>query len=253
MNKNPSLLDGLNLPESMTGKAAPSRRDISTSSQSISNALNYSDWSPTQKKVGAAGLAVAAIAVLIGGAWFARQWVPPSMPKSFAEGASVIQTGRINNLDDLRRADYYRELAKMWPSLSEDERNKWRNDPAYEKMMEQIREQSMDDYAKKVARGEEKLPEFGPPPNARPQQPGQQPNQQPAQAKPGEAPRQAGGGGGAGNGRGAGRNSEQRRAAIVNRIGSRIMSGNAQSNGLRGEMMRGGGPGNRGGTGGGRR
>ncbi len=252
MNKNPSLLDGLNLPGSMTGKPAQARRDLAAPSQSISNALNYTDWSPTQKKFGAAGLAVAAIAVLIGGAWLTRQWVAPAMPKSFAEGASVIQTGRINNLDDLRRADYYRELAKLWPSLSEDERNKWRNDPAYEKMMEQIREQSFDDYAKKVARGEEKLPDFGPPPNARPAQPAQQPNQAPAQAKPGDAPRQAGGGGGGGNGRGAGRNSEQRRAAIVNRIGSRIMTGNAQSSGLRGEMMR-GGAGARGGTGGGRR
>lgn len=230
MNKNPSLLEGLNLPESMTGKPAPSRREISGST--VSNALNYTDWSPTQKKFGAVGLAAAAIAVLVGGAWLARQWVPPSMPRSFAEGASVIQTGRINNLDDLRRADYYRELAKMWPNLSEDERNRWRSDPAYEKVMEQIREQNMDDFAKRVARGEEKLPAFGQPPG-----------QPPAQARPGEtaqrpADRPAGN-------RNAGRNSEQRRAAIVNRIGGRIMSGNAQSNGLRSEM--------RGGRGGGRR
>lgn len=238
MNKNPSLLDGLNLPESMTGKSAPTRRDLSAPSQSISDALNYADWSPTQKKIGAAGLAVAAIAVLIGGAWFARQWVPPSMPRSFAEGASVIQTGRINNLDDLRRADYYRELAKMWPSLSEDERSKWRNDPAYEKMMEQIREQSMDDFAKRVARGEEKLPDFGPPPGPRPDQ----------QAKPGEAdkkqPERPA------NARNGGRNSEQRRAAIVSRIGGRIMNGNPQGGALRMEMRGGGGGG---GGGGGRR
>lgn len=122
------------------------------------------------------------------------------MPRSFAEGASVIQTGRINNLDDLRRADYYRELAKMWPNLSEDERNRWR-DPAYEKVMEQIREQNMDDFASRV-RGEEKLPAFGQPPG-----------QPPAQARPGEtaqrpADRPAGN-------RNAGRNSEQRAPSSI--------------------------------------
>ncbi|MBY0113601.1 MAG: hypothetical protein K2Y21_12330 [Phycisphaerales bacterium] len=234
-NKNPSLLEGLNLPESMTGKPAPARRDLGASIPS----LQYADWTPTQKKVAAGGLAVVAIAMLVGGAWLTRQWMPPSMPKTFADGAAVIATGRINNLDETRRGDFYRELARMWPSLSEEERNKWRSDPAYEKMMEQIREQAMDDTAKKIARGEEKLPEWGPPPGPRPEP---KPEDKPKDAggKPQSAqPGGGGGGGGGGNGR-AGRNSEQRRQMIVNRISNSIMNRNAQSNGLRGEMMRGG-------------
>lgn len=228
-NKNPSLLEGLNLPESMTGKPAPSRRDLGVSMPSF----QPSDWTPTQKKFATGALAVAALAMLVGGAWLTRQWMPPSMPKSFADGASVIATGRINNLDEIRRGEYYRELARLWPSLSEEERNKWRTDPAYAKMMEQIREQQMDDFAKRVARGEEKLPEWRPPPEPRPDEQkkeAQDPKKRP-ERQPGD--------------RAGGRGSEQRRQMITNRITNSIMNRNPQSNGLRGEMMqnRGGGRG----------
>ncbi|HEX8876074.1 MAG TPA: hypothetical protein VF777_04950 [Phycisphaerales bacterium] len=240
-NKNPSLLEGLNLPESMTGKPAPARRDLGVSMPSF----QPSDWTPTQKKFATGALAVAALAMLVGGAWLTRQWMPPSMPTSFADGASVIATGRINNLDEIRRGEYYRELARLWPSLSEEERNKWRSDPAYSKMMEQIREQQMDDFAKRVARGEEKLPEWGPPPGPRPEQrPEPKPDEQKKDAQdPNKKPqdRQPG----AGNNRAGGRGSEQRRQMITNRITNSIMNRNPQSNGLRGEMMqnRGGGRG----------
>jgi hypothetical protein len=237
-NKNPSLLEGLNLPESMTGKPAAARRDLSVALPSFQPA----DWTPTQKKVAAGGLAVAAVAVLVGGAWLARAWLPPSMPRTFADGAAVITTGRINNLDNLRQEDYKRQLTNMWLSLSEEERNKWRLDPAWAQISELLREQNMDDFAKKVARGEEKLPEWGPPPGA--PNPPQQPDNKPKDAKdPNKNPQ--GGQPGAGNGRGGGRNSEQRRQAVVNRVTNSIMNKNPQSNGLWGEMMRGrmsGGP-----------
>lgn len=130
----------------------------------------------------------------------------------------------------------------MWLSLSEEERNKWRLDPAWERISELLREQQMDDFAKKVARGEEKLPEWGPPPGA--PRPDQKPEDKPKDAKDANKNPQ-GGQPGAGNGRGGGRNSEQRRQAVVNRVTNSVMNKNPQSNGLRGEMMRGrmgGGP-----------
>jgi len=245
-NKNPSLLEGLNLPESMTGKPAAARRDLSVSMPSF----QPSDWSPTQKKIAAGGLAAAAVAVLVGGAWLARAWMPPSTPKTFSDGAAVIMTGRIENLDSLRQEQYRRDVARMWVSLSEEERNKWRLDPAWEKISELLREQSMDDFAKKVARGEEKLPEWGPPPGApRPEQrPDQRPEPKPEDQQkdakdPGKSPQ--GGQPGGGNGNGRGRNAEQRRQAMVGRVTNSIMNKNPQANGLRGEMMRGrmgGGP-----------
>lgn len=246
MNKQPSILDGINVPDK-NAKAAP-RPSLS---DSVNN-LTSGDWTPGQKKI-AAGLGVfAALGVAIGGAWLAINHRPLDLPKSFEEGAAAMQTTRFANMTPDRQGQYVAEMARMMPTLTEEQRRQFREDPSMRSVLEQVREQQMDEAARRIARGERPEDIFASmrdrmqrDPNApRPDRGPRDPNaQQPGQQAQGGA-----------RGTNRGQMSEDRRRAIANRIGRSIQSGNPQSLGLRGEMMSrfGGGPG-RGMGGGGQR
>ncbi|MBX3389295.1 MAG: hypothetical protein KF691_07540 [Phycisphaeraceae bacterium] len=318
MNKNPSLLEGLDIPDKHKGGGS-SRRDLfSAAASSASKAVSH-DWTPKQKKIAAIGLAGMACAALVyGGVLFVRNR-PLQLPKTFEEGKAAMATARFQNMDELRQAQYKTEMdrlfrEKMGTMKEEGERRDFFRDESNREVMQQIREQMFDDMAKRVAKGETPQFPFGPggpggpggfrgprepskdinlasldtfkpragdePPSPAPRpdrrdfgpggpnggpnggqnnngrnggpngqpngnQPGAPGNNQgqpgngnqpapgsgsPGAGSPGSGAPGAGGGGGGGGGR--------MRGNPTARIANRIQNGNAQSNGLRYEMMK---------------
>jgi len=162
-NKNPSLLEGLDIPDKSKGKGkSPSaRRDVASAAASRTTSL---DWTPKQKKIAAFALAgVAVVALGFGGVTLVRMR-PLELPKTFDEARVAMESSKFKNMDDVRKAQYQTEVdrlmrEKMKTMTDEERRAFFRNDENRE-VMQQIQEQRMDEMAKKLARGE-KI-EFGP-------------------------------------------------------------------------------------------
>ncbi len=230
-----SLLDGIDV----TKKAAQPKR----------SSLN-AKFERNRKPIMVGLLAVMGLGSLVYGGYYAWSHRPPALPTNANEAIALVTSNKLDLLDPGRQEQYLDEAARLLRDLPDEERRKLFRDDKNREALERIREQQFDEMAKKFARGEEpdwqnmRGPGMGPgmgPGAGRPdRQPGEQP---PPGAGPdgngGPGRDGGGGGGGNGNGRGGNRgNPDSRRAMMDQRMARSLNSGNAQSVGLRGEMMK---------------
>lgn len=191
MNKNPSLLEGLDIPDK--GKSAPGRRDVATAAASRTVSR---DWPPKQKKIAAIGLACGAVIALAFGGVAVARMRPLDLPKTFDEAKVAMETSKFKNMDQVRQEQYRTEadrlLREKMRTMTDEERRAFFRDESNRDAMGQIREQQMDEMAKKLARGEKVEFPFGGPGGFR--GPGGGPPQAPAappanfQLRPGDEP-----------------------------------------------------------------
>lgn len=220
----------------------PTRFDLDQASATPRRTIDAA-WSPKKKAiVSGVCVGVAAIA-LIGGATYAIGQRPPSLPKTAEEAVAVLSSDRFAKLDQDRQSQYATAAAGLLRDLPREQREALMQDEETRRALGEIREQMMEDIARKFARGEEiEWP--------RPPRDERTPEERRAEMERMREQWQ--------------NMSEEDRAARMDRmremansrINDSISSGNAQTNGLMAEMFKRGGarggPGGRGGGGGGR-
>lgn len=193
------------------------------------------NWTPRKKAIVGAFAALVAAGAVSTGAWAYMNSRTPSLPKNMNEALAVMQSGKLDTMDPQRRAQYTEEARRMLWALTDEERRKLFEDEKHREAMRAIREQTFDDMAYRMARGEEMdWSSFGP--RQRPEMTEEQrkrmeemrerwANMTPEEREKEMAERR-----------------EQMRQEMVNRMNDQFSSGNSQSGALRGEMMsRGGG------------
>lgn len=226
MNQS-SLLDGIDI-----AKPAP-RKTIDAA------------WTKQRKTIVGAAVAVLGVGVLGFGAYSYWKNLPPSLPTNVDQAIALISSNKIDTLAPDRQEQYLDAAAELLKDLPDEERRKLFRDDKSREALERIREQQFDEIARKFAKGEDldwrnmRGPgmgpggpgrEGGPPPGGNPDGGG---------AGGGGGRDGAGGGGGGRNGGGQNRgNPDARRAMMDQRMARSLNSGNAQSVGLRGEMMK---------------
>lgn len=194
-------------------------------------------WTKKQKMIAAAFIGVLGIGGLGYGAISAWNNRAPALPTTVDEAIALVNSTKLDNLDPDRQEQYLNEAATLLKDLPDEERRKLFRDEKNREALDRIREQQMDEMARKFAKGEQ--PDWMK--MRGPGMPGMGPG----------GPGREGGGGGNGNGGGGngggGRNGgggagrgdpDARRAAMDQRMAKTLNSGNAQSVGLRGEMMK---------------
>lgn len=202
------------------------------------------NWSARKKAIVGGAAAVVAAGAIAGGAWAYMNNRTPGLPGDINEAMAVMQSGKLDRMDPQRRAQYTEEARRIMWSLTPEERQKLFEDDAYREALRALREQTFDDMAYRMARGEElDWSQFGP--RQRPEMTDEQrqrmeemrerwANMTPEEREEEQARRQ-----------------EEFRAQMAQRMNDQFGSGNSQSGALRGEMFSRGG-GMRGGRGGGR-
>lgn len=203
-------------------------------------------WSPKKKAIVGAVAGVLALGVLGGGAFMAWQNRPVSLPGNAGEAVAMINSGRIDRLDEQRRAQYLAEAGRLLRDLPDEQRRDLVRDETNREAMMDIREAMMDDMVRRFARGEDIEP-----PWARGRRNGQPRGERPG-GPPGDREELS-----------EEEREERRRERtemMRERISSAFESGNSQSVALRGEffkrmreMRQQNGGGSRGGNGGGGR
>lgn len=200
-------------------------------------------WSRRKRlAVGAGAIAASSLAVSLGALFMARAQ-PPALPKSFDEAVKVIASGALDRMDESRRQAYLEEAARLlrdqgrfdWPSRAQDD--------ATRSALRTIREQRLDDAARRFARGEDPFAEWRnrDRPQMTPEQ-REQMRQRFAQARDQMTPEELA------------ERREQMRRQINEQATQALATGNAQDGALRSEMAKrlgaAGGRGGRGGFGG---
>ena len=189
------------------------------------------------KRIALGACAGAAVLFVAGGVLIATATAAPGLPTDAREAVLVMNSTKFDRLDDDRKAQYREEAWRLFREMSQEQRRAFMQDEETRRAMGEMRESFLDDMLRRIARGEEvQLPRFQRPQGERP----------PREAMP--------------------ELTEDERAEMRARFQERMVeqlrqqaeSGNAQSGGLRQEMMkrgggRGGFGGGRGGEGGGQR
>lgn len=208
------------------------------------------NWSPKKKAIVGGVAATVAAGAVAGGAWAYMHNQTPSLPRTMNEAIAVMGSDKLDRMDPQRRAQYTEEARRMLWALTPEERRKLFEDEANREALRAIREQTFDDMAYRMARGEQiDWSEFGPRRNEMTDEQRQRmqemrerwENMTPEEREEEMAKRR-----------------EQMRQEMVDRMNEQFSAGNSQSGALRGEMFsrgaRGGpGGGGRGGRGGGGR
>lgn len=194
------------------------------------------NWSPRKKAIVGVSAAVVAAVALGGSAWAYMGTRTPSLPKNIDQAMAVMSSGKLDRMAPERRAQYAEEARRILWSLSDEERRRLFEDEKSREALRAIREQSMDDMAYRIARGEQvDWSQFGPPRREMTDEERQRMReewQRMAAATPEERAARM----------------EEMRNRIANEMRQQLATGNAQSGALRGEMMgRGGGRGGPGG------
>lgn len=193
-------------------------------------------WNKQRKTVAVVALVVMSVGTVSYGAYYAWSNRPPALPTTADQAIALISSNKLDTLPIDRQEQYLEAASDLLKDLPEEQRRElFRNDKNRD-ALERIREQQFDDMARKFAKGED--PDW-----MRMRGPGMGPG-----GPPGGGP---GGGGGNGNGGGDGGGGDRgkagrpgrgdpdaRRAMMDQRMAKSLNSGNAQSVGLRGEMMK---------------
>lgn len=181
-------------------------------------------WSSKRKGIVAA-CAVGAAAVALGaGTWFYITGRTPPLPRTAEEAVSVMASARFDRLDDARKVQYVEEARRLISGLSPEQRRELRMNEQSREAMRVMMEQTMDDIARRFARGEEidfRAMWGGGDGQVRSRQDWQQ-RREGADGE--ERPWQ--------------RDAEAMRSRVEQRMAGQIESGNAQSMGLRMEMFK---------------
>jgi hypothetical protein len=199
------------------------------------------NWSPKRKAAVGVCASIVAAAAIGGGAWAYMNNRTPSLPRTMDQALAVMQSGKLDDMDPQRRAQYTAEARRILWALSDEDRRKLFEDESNRDAMRAMREQTFDEVAYKRARGEETdWSQFGPRRDQMSEEERQRmeemrqrwENMTPEEREAERAKRM-----------------EEMRADIANRVNEQFGSGNSQSGALRGEMMGGGGRGGMGGGG----
>jgi hypothetical protein len=248
----PSLLEGI---DASGGKAEPVQRYEIGAARPVRQAID-ANWTPKQRRIATVACGVLAVVTLSAGAWWTIANRPPGLPTTIDEALAVMNSRAFRGLDEDRQRQYAAEAARLLQGVSEEDRQRLFQDEKNRQAARRIREEQMEETARRVARGEKiERPMM-------PWGPGRGPGGGPGGGGPGgggpggaggpggpggpgvpAGARPPGGGpggpGGPGGGRGAGggQMSEEMRQRIVNRVERGMQTGNAQNMGLRTEMM----------------
>lgn len=193
-------------------------------------------WSPKKKKLVGAGAGAVALVALAGGAWAYISGRPPALPTTPEQALAVMASSKFDSLDKARRSQYIAEAQRLMRGMTPEQRRALMQDEKNREAMREMREEMMDEMARRIARGEQIESPFGgmgfggprgerppgerPPGERRPD--GERPQRDPnAQPTPEQQARM-----------------EERRQQMEARFAQAISTGNAQSFGLRAEMMR---------------
>lgn len=182
------------------------------------------NWSPRKKAIVGAVTAIVAVSAVSGGVWWTISNQPPRMPRSADEAITILASSQFDRLDEERQRQYAAEAGRLLRDLSPEDRRAMFEDEANREALRKIREDRFDEIVRRFARGEEM--ERGPwqrgerPP--RPEGEERRPPFNPENISPEDRERMR----------------EQIRERINEQIMTAAQSGNAQSSGLRAEMMK---------------
>jgi len=211
----------------------PQRYDLDAAERESRRPID-AEWSK-QKKTAVVGACVVGASLALGAGWWAMSAIAnPGLPTNASDALAVMASSKFESMDEMRKRQYAAEARRLLSELPAEDRRALFEDENAREAMREMREETMDEIARRVARGESIEGMFpGGPRGPRPE--GER------RERPADAPAF---------------DPEQFRQQMDQRLAEQIQSGNAQSGGLRGEMfkrgMRGGGGGGRGGGGGGR-
>ncbi|TVQ31355.1 MAG: hypothetical protein EA376_09595 [Phycisphaeraceae bacterium] len=201
----------------------PERIDLDEQIESSRRPLDAT-WSPKKKKIVACVCISAASLALFGGVFAAYATRTPPLPTTIDQAVAVMSSSAFDRLDPERRRQYAAEAQRLMSDLSWEERRELVSNEQAREAMRAMREEMFDDMARRIARGEQPdFSQWGPRPGAgerRPPEGERRWNPQEMSDEDREAMR------------------ERMREAMDNRMNEQVSSGNAQSGGLRSEMMK---------------
>lgn len=151
--KLPSLLDA---DMASVGRAKTAQRKAGPAAGRSIDA----SWSKGKKLAVAVLASVGGLAAISFGFWKAWSMTAPGLPTSAAQAVAVINSGRFDNLDEARQEQFFDEAQRLIRAMPDEERRALRDDPGFREAMMRMREQQMDENAKRFARGQE-LEGFG--------------------------------------------------------------------------------------------
>ncbi|MCC6676607.1 MAG: hypothetical protein IT436_05640 [Phycisphaerales bacterium] len=237
--KLPSLLDA---DMAAVGQPAKGKANIKKAAPARKSAGRTMDaaWSKRKKAFVGALAAVGGVAALSFGFWKAWSMTAPGLPTSASQAVAIINSARFDNLDEARKDQFVEETQRLIRALPDDERRALRDDPRFRDAMMRMREEQMDENAKRFARGQE-LENMGFGPGGRGGQPPTEEQRkewekmrkewEDRQAKMTEEEKQK-------QEEERQRRQEEMRKRMDERLGAAINTGSAQSMGLRTEMFK---------------
>jgi len=195
------------------------------------------NWSKQKKAVVGGGAGALALLALTGGVWAAMASRAPGLPRTADDAIAVLSSGKFDRLSRDRQSQYLAETRRLMRDMSDEDRAKLMQDERARKAFQEMREQMLDEMARRFARGEPMQWPGAPAAGERregptPEQMRQWREREEKMTDEERAERQ-----------------ERMRNMMNQRLDSQLATGNPQSGALRGEMMKRmgfGGPGGRG-------
>ncbi len=180
------------------------------------------NWSPRKKAIVGGMAALAATSAVTAGVWWTMASQPPRLPRTADEAITLLASSQFDNLDEDRQRQYAAEAGRLMRELPQEERRALFEDETNRDAMRKVFEERMDEMVRRFARGESM--DRGPR-GERPQRPeGEGEGPRPNREELTEEERQ--------------QRREEFRERMNEQIQANAQSGNAQSSGLRAEMMK---------------
>lgn len=111
------------------------------------------DWTKARKlAVGALAVALALSAIGAGG-YFLWQNRPVRLPRTAAEAVAVINSGRVERLNEDRQRQYFDEAARLMRDVPEEDRRAMFRDEESREAMREVMMEQMDHSMREIARG----------------------------------------------------------------------------------------------------
>lgn len=180
------------------------------------------NWSRRKKSIVGGVVAFFAVGAVSAGVWWTMSNRPPRLPRTADEAITILASSQFDRLDEERQRQYAAEAGRLLRELSPEDRRAMFEDEANREALRKIREDRFDELVRRFARGEEM--DRGPwRRGERPPRPeGERPPFNPENISPEDRERFR----------------EMMRERINEQIMTAAQSGNAQSSGLRAEMMK---------------
>lgn len=183
------------------------------------------DWTKAKRlAVGTLAVVLALSAVGAGG-YFLWQNRPVRLPRTAAEAVSVINSGRVDRLNEDRQRQYFDEAARLMRDVPEEDRRAMFRDEKSREAMREVMMEQMDHSMREIARGNSTFEEWAQqmrsqwqnrrPPDGQRRPDGEQRAERPEGAPEGERPSEA-----------------DRRQQMLGRMESGFQNGDGQRMGL---------------------